>query len=471
MCSRISALLFATALLALPGSGPLAAFAPAVESEVIEATFDNGLTVLVLEDRRAPVVANMVWYRVGAADEYSGVTGISHMLEHMMFRGTEQYEPGEFSRIVSRLGGRSNAFTGRDYTGYFQVIARDHWETVMAMEAERMQHLKLQEEEFQPERNVVAEERRLRVEDQPNALLREQFMATGFLNHPYGQPVVGWMTDIQSYTLADLQDWYERFYSPGNAVIVVVGDIDAERVIDAAREHFGDIPAGDLPEAKPRAETPQKGERRITVEAPAELPYLMMGWKTPVLNTADDPVDAYALMVAAGILDSGEASRFAREIVRGDELAGSTSARYSPFSRLDDLFLIAAVPTADTDVETLEAALLEQLERLKDEPVSDSELERVQAQVIASEVYQRDSVRSQAFQLGMLETIGVGWQEGDRFVERVRAVTAEDVQRVAREYLVPQRRTVGILDPQSLDGEDPPDPGAVQPHGDTAGGM
>ncbi|WP_026331986.1 pitrilysin family protein [Thioalkalivibrio sp. ALE16] len=444
---------------------------PEIESDVVEATLDNGLTVLVLEDRRAPVVANMVWYRVGSADEHSGVTGISHMLEHMMFRGSERYEPGEFSRIISRLGGRENAFTGRDYTGYFQVIGRDHWETVMAMEAERMQHLKLQEDEFRPELSVVQEERRLRVEDQPNALLREQLMATAFFNHPYGNPVIGWMSDIEAYTLEDNQAWYDRYYHPNNAVVVVVGDVDAERVIDAAREHFGDIPAGELPEAKPRSETPQKGERRITVEAPAELPYLMMGWKTPVLNTVEDPVDAYALMVAAGILDSGEASRFAREIVRGEELAGATSARYSPFSRLDDLFLIAAVPTADTDVDTLEAALLEQVERLKDEPVSDSELERVQARVIASEVYQRDSVRSQAFQLGMLQTIGVGWQEGDRFVERVRAVTAEDVQRVAREYLVPQRRTVGILDPQPLDGEDPPDPGAAQPYGETAGGM
>ncbi|WP_018871750.1 pitrilysin family protein [Thioalkalivibrio sp. ALJ16] len=457
---------------ALAFAWPLAASATMaeIESDVVEATLDNGLTVLVLEDRRAPVVANMVWYRVGSADEHSGITGISHMLEHMMFRGSEQYEPGEFSRIVSRLGGRENAFTGRDYTGYFQVIGRDHWETVMAMEAERMRHLRLQEDEFQPERDVVAEERRLRVEDQPNSLLREQFMATAFLNHPYGQPVVGWMTDIQAYTVEDNQVWYDRFYHPNNAVVVVVGDVDAERVIAAAREHFGEIPAGDLPELKPRTETPQRGERRITVEAPAELPYLMMGWKAPVLNTLDDPADAYALLVAAGVLDSGEASRFAREIVRGEELAGATSARYSPFSRLDDLFLIAAVPTAATDVETLEAALLDQVERLKDEPVGAGELERVQARVIASEIYQRDSVRSQAFQLGMLETVGVGWQEGDRFVERVRAVTPEDVQRVAREYLVSERRTVGVLDPQPLDGADAPDP-AAQPYGDGMGDL
>jgi len=443
--------------------------APAADTEVVEARLDNGLTVLVLEDGRAPVVANQVWYRVGSADEHSGITGISHMLEHMMFRGSEQFEPGEFSRVISRLGGRENAFTGRDYTGYHQVIGRDHWETVMAMEAERMQHLRLDEDEFQPEREVVKEERRLRVEDRPNALLREQLMATAFFNHPYGNPVIGWMTDIEAYTLDDLQQWYEHYYSPENAVVVVVGDVDAEAVIAAAEDHFGDIPNRPGPAAKPRAETPQNGERRITVRAPAEVPYLMMGWKVPVLNTLDSHEDAYALLVAAGLLDSGEASRFARDIVRGRELATATSARYSPFSRLDDLFQVAAVPASGVEVADLEEALQEEIARLRDEPVGAEELERVQAQVIASEVYQRDSVRSQAFLLGMLETSGVGWQEGDAFVDRVREVSAEDVQRVVREYLVPEQRTVGVLDPLPLDGEAPA-PGAVDTYPDAPGG-
>ena len=228
------ACLWSFAAFASPGGG---------NPEVVEATLDNGLTVLVLEDRRAPVVANMVWYRVGAADEYSGITGISHMLEHMMFRGSEKYEPGEFSRIVSRLGGRENAFTGRDYTAYYQVIGRDHWEKVMAMEAERMRHLKLQEDEFRPERNVVQEERRLRTEDRPNSLVREHLMATAFFNHPYGHPVIGWMTDIEAYSRDDLQAWYDRYYHPNNAVVVVVGDVDAEAVVAAAREHFGALPA------------------------------------------------------------------------------------------------------------------------------------------------------------------------------------------------------------------------------------
>jgi len=431
----------------------LAPLAGHASNGVVEHRLDNGLTVLVQVDSRAPVVTNQVWYRVGSVDEHGGITGISHMLEHMMFKGSEKYPAGEFSRIVSMLGGQENAFTGADYTGYFQVIGSEHWETMMAMEAERMHALQLTEEEFQPERRVVIEERRLRTEDRPNALLREQFYATAFLNHPYGDPIIGWMTDIEAYTVEDLQRWYDAWYAPNNAVLVVVGDVDPDAVIDAAERHFGPIPARELPARKPRIETPHLGERRITMRLPAELPYLMMGWKTPVLMTLEDPSDAYALIVAAGILNSGNASRFERDLVRGQELASSTSARYSAFSRLESLFTVSAVPASEVEIETLERALLDQIERLQNEPVEASELERVQARVIASEIFQRDSIRAQAFELGMLQTVGLGWQVSDEYVERIRAVTAEDVQRVAREYLVPDRLTVGRLDPLPIGGD------------------
>jgi zinc protease len=417
---------------------------------VIEHRLDNGLTVLVLEDARAPVVTHQAWYRVGSMDEHSGISGVSHMLEHMMFKGSEAYAPGEFSRIVARLGGQENAFTGRDYTGYYQLLGREHWETVMAMEAERMHALQLTEVEFLPERRVVIEERRLVTEDRPNSLLREQFYATAFFNHPYGHPVIGWMTDIEAYTVEDLQAWYDAWYAPNNAVVVVVGDVDPDAVIAAAERHFGPIPARELPARKPRVETPQRGERRTTVRVPAELPYLMMGWKAPALTTLDDPADAYALIVAAGILNSGEASRFSRELVRGQELASSTSAGYSAFNRYDSLFTVAAVPTSGTELATLERALLDQIDRLKQEPVDSTELERVQARVIAAEIFQRDSIRAQAFELGMLQTVGLGWQVADEYVDRIRKVTAEDVQRVVREYLVPDRLTVGQLQPLPL---------------------
>ena len=453
MLSRGSKMMRRLSLVLLAACLALAALQVHASDRVVEHRLENGLTVLVQVDPRAPVVTNQVWYRVGSVDEHSGITGISHMLEHMMFKGSEKYPPGEFSRIVSLLGGQENAFTGPDYTGYFQVVGNEHWETVMAMEAERMHALQLTDEEFQPERRVVVEERRLRTEDRPNSLLREQFYATAFFNHPYGHPVIGWMTDIDAYTVEDLQAWYDAWYAPNNAVVVVVGDVDPDAVIAAAERHFGPIPARELPVRKPRVETPQRGERRITMRIPAELPYLMMGWKTPVLLTLDDPSDAYALIVAAGILDSGEASRFSRELVRGRELAGSTSAGYSAFSRLDSLFTVAAVPTDGTDLAVLERALLDEIERLKQEPVEASELERVQARVIASEIFQRDSIRAQAFELGALQTVGLGWQVADEYVERIRQVTAEDVQRVVREYLVPDRLTVGQLEPLPIGGD------------------
>ena len=422
-------------------------------ARVIEHQLDNGLTLLILPDPRAPVVTHQAWYRVGSMDEHSGITGISHMLEHMMFRGSERYAPGEFSTIIAGLGGQENAFTGRDFTAYFQVVGQEHWETLMSMEAERMHGLRLDEAEFQPERQVVIEERRLTTEDRPTRLLAEQFYATAFFNHPYGHPILGWMTDIEAYTLEDLEAWYQKWYAPNNAVVVVVGDVDPDAVIEAAQRHFGPIPARPLPVSKPRQETPQFGERRITLHLPAELPHLMMGWKAPSLLTLEDPSDGYALLVAAGVLSSGEASRFSRELVRGQQLARSASAHFSPYSRLDTLFTLSAVPSADTSIEHLEQALLEQIERLQTELVDPTELERVQAQVIASDVFQRDSLRGQAFELGMLQIAGIGWQASETYVENIRAVTPEDIQRVVRQYLVPQTLTVGILQPQGLGGE------------------
>lgn len=431
-------------------------------ANVVEHRLDNGMTILVLPDARAPVVTNQVWYGVGSMHERSGVTGISHMLEHMMFRGSESYPPGEFSRVVAELGGTQNAFTGPDFTAYFQVVGSPHWKTVMSMEAERMQALQLAEDQFLPEHTVVIEERRLVVEDRPTALLREHFMATAFFNSPYGHPIIGWMTDIESYTLADLKTWYEMWYVPNNAVAVIVGDVDPVEVIAAAEEYYGSIPARTLPEIKPRREAPQRGERRTVLRAPAELPHLMMGWKTPSLLTLDSspevtdtsslgqPNDPYALMVLAGVLSSGRASRLDRELVRDQELALYAGAGYNAFSRMENLFSISAAPSTGTDTGTLEQAILNQIELLRSEPIAEEELQRVKAQVIASEIFRRDSLNAQAFELGMLETIGLGWRTVEEYAAQIRAVTAEDVLRVAEKYLISDTRTVAVLDPLPL---------------------
>ncbi|MFP4161313.1 MAG: M16 family metallopeptidase [Ectothiorhodospira sp.] len=422
--------------------------APAAEDGPVH-TFEleNGMRVLVRPDDRAPVVTSMVWYRVGSSYEHDGITGVSHALEHMMFKGTEAHPAGEFSRIISELGGRENAFTGRDYTAYFQQLAADHLERALELEADRMQHLTLPEDEFRREMRVIREERRLRTEDNPDALAREHFQATAWFNSPYGQPVIGWMTDIEAYTVEDLREWYERWYHPANALLVVAGDVDPEAVHRMAETHFGDIPARPVPEVKPRTETAQRGERRITVRAPARVPNLRMGYKVPALTTAPEPWEAYALLVAAGILDGGESARIPRELVRGRSLAASAGAGYSPFSRLDTLFTLWATPAPGEDREAVESALTEMVSRLRENPPTERELERVKAQVIAQDVYRRDSIHGQALRIGLLEAIGLSWREGEAFAERVEAVTAEQVQEVARKYLDRSRRTVAWLDP------------------------
>jgi zinc protease len=261
------------------------------------------------------------------------------------------------------------------------------------------------------------------------------------------------MDDIEGLTLEDLRDWYQTWYSPNNATLVVVGDVDPEAVRALAQRHFGTIPPSTLPEQKPRREPPQQGERRVTVRAPAEVPVLFMGYKTPVLHTTDEPWRAYALEVLANILDGGDSARLSRELVRGRAIAASAGAGYDLNARHDSLLTLQATPAQGQEIATVEQALREQVERLRREPVSDEELARIKAQVTAAKVYELDSVFYQAMHLGMLETVGLEWQEADRYAERLNAVTAAQVQQVARDYLTPDHLTVAILEPLPSDGQ------------------
>ena len=413
----------------------------------------NGMKLIVKEDHRAPVIVSQIWYKVGASYEHIGLTGVSHVLEHMMFKGTKKHPPGEFSRIIAENGGRENAFTGRDYTSYFQQLEKSRLPIAFELEADRMRNLHLQEEEFQKERNVVIEERRMRTEDKPSALTYEQFMATAFQVNPYHNPVIGWMDDLQSLTLEDLRHWYQTWYSPNNATLVVVGDVDPEAVRKLAQKHFGRIPPSTLPEQKPRREPAQKGERRVTVRAPAEVPVLIMGYKTPVLHTADEPWKAYALEVLANVLDGGDSARISRELVRGKAIAASAGAGYDLTARHDSLLTLEGTPAQGQKIATVEQALRKQVERLHNERVSEQELSRIKAQVTAAKVYELDSVFYQAMHIGMLETVGLQWQEADRYAERINAITAEQVQQVAREFLIPDNLNIAILEPLPINGQ------------------
>jgi zinc protease len=422
-----------------------------VVAQVHEFELENGMKLLVREDHRAPVVVSQIWYKVGASYEHNGITGVSHVLEHMMFKGTPRHPAGEFSRIIAEHGGRENAFTSRDYTAYFQQLEKSRLPISFEMEADRMRNLTLPEEQFKKELEVVKEERRMRYEDRPRSLTHEQFMAAAFTSSPYQHPIIGWMTDLQNMQVDDLRKWYQRWYAPNNATLVVVGDVDAQDVHELAKKHFAAIPKSAINGTKPRLDVPQRGERRIKVNVPAKLPYLIMGYKVPVLKTAEQEWEPYALEVLAGILSGSNSARFPKRLVRGQQIAAGVDVGYNLYAGYDDLFIIDATPLAEHSVAEIENAIYQQLELIKQEKVSKQELDRIKAQVVAGKVYEKDSVFYQAMQMGTLETVGLGWQRMDEYSEKIKMVTAEQVQQVARKYLVKQQRTVAILEPLPLE--------------------
>jgi len=435
----------------------------AASPKVSEFKLDNGMKLLVQEDHRAPVAVTQVWYKVGSSYEHGGITGISHMLEHMMFKGTKKHPPGEFSRIISANGGSENAFTGDDYTAYFQTLEKSRLPVSFELEADRMRNLRLLPDEFAKEQQVVLEERRLRTDDQPRAKLGEQFNAVAWSNSPYKNPVIGWPDDVSRLTVTDLADWYQRWYAPNNATLVVVGDVNPAEVRQLAQKYFGPLKPSTLPDLKPQGEIEQAGLRRITVKAPAKLPFVVMGYKVPALNGAAEEWEPYALEVAAGVLDGGNSARLETRLVRGQQIAASVSAGYDLYARLPSLFMIEGTPVQGKTAADLEKALLEEVRRLRDEPVAAEEMDRVKAQVLAGKVFERDSIFYQAMQLGTAETVGLGWKTVDEFVDKVNAVTPEQVRRVVRKYLVEDRLSIGYLDPQPIpEGQTAPEDRAPQ---------
>ncbi|MEJ2691944.1 MAG: pitrilysin family protein [Candidatus Thiodiazotropha sp.] len=422
-------------------------------AEVVEHRLENGMKVIVKQDRRAPIVVSQVWYKVGSSYEYGGITGVSHVLEHMMFKGTEHLAPGEFSRVIAANGGDENAFTGRDYTAYFQTLSSDRLEVSFKLEADRMRNLKLLPKEFLKEVEVVKEERRMRTEDKPTSLTYEQFLAGAYEASPYRIPVIGWMADLDALQVEDLQAWYRKWYAPNNATLVVVGDVDPEQVIALAKDYFGALKPEPISQPKPRTEPAQRGLKRITVRAPARQPYLIIGFKTPVVGTAEQPWEPYALEMLAYVLDGGESARLSNNLIRGSQIAVSADASYNAFSRLSSMLVMDAIPAPDRSMEQLETALLREVNRFKQDLVSEEEMERVRNQIIAAKVFEKDSVFYQAMLIGQLETIGLDWRLADEYVEKLKQVTPEQIREVANKYLVDRNRSVAVLDPLPMDSE------------------
>jgi zinc protease len=414
----------------------------AVKDQVYEKVLPNGLKVILLQNRTAPLVTFQVWYRVGSRNEEWGKTGLSHMLEHMMFKGTEKIAPEDFSRIVQENGGNSNAFTSNDFTAYFENLSADKVQIGIDLESDRMQNLSLNEKDFLTERMVVMEERRLRTMDNPRSYLIEQMNATAFQTSPYHWPTIGWKEDIEKFTLDDVKAYYKKYYNPANAFLVVVGDFDRDDLLSRIEKAFAPIPGGTAPDQKKDIDAPQSGERRVFVKREAELPYIVMSYHIPNLKNPD----GYVLEVIAAILSGGKSSRLYQNLVLEKKLVIEANADNSLLSHDPDLFSLSAEPLPGKQVDDIENALNREIEQLQGEPVPEHEIEKAKNQIEASFVYGQDSRFFQAMLLAQYE-ITSGWQEIDDYLPSVRKVTPEDIQRVAKKYLIPDNRTVGILIP------------------------
>ncbi len=420
-------------------------------AETVERTLPNGMKVIVKTDNRAPVAVSQVWYRAGSMDESYGTTGVAHVLEHMMFKGTRDLPAGEFSKRIAAAGGRENAFTSRDHTAYFQTLQAGRLELAFKLEADRMANLVLSPEEFAKEIQVVMEERRLRTEDNPQALLYEKLMATAYQTHPYRHPVIGWMGDLKNMTVEDARDWYAHWYAPNNATLVVVGDVVPEQVFALAEKYFGAVAARPLPVRKLHEEVEPTGGRQVTLKAPAKLPAAVLAWQAPRLADPAGDWEPYALEVLAGVLDGNASARLPRALVQERRLAVDVGAGYDPVSRGPGMFMASITPVEGKPVAEAVAALQAEIDRLKHDGVDAAELDRVKAQVLASQVFQQDSLFYQAMQIGEWETAGLGYRARAQRFEKLREVTADQVRAVARKYLTDDRLTLALLDPQPVE--------------------
>lgn len=410
----------------------------------------NGLKILVKPDHRTAVVVSQLWYKVGGSYEPLGETGISHALEHMMFRGTSRYPNNQFSQLVAAQGGRENAQTSRDYTFYYEEFAANQLPLAFELEADRMQNLRISAADFAKEKQIILEERRLRIDDDPFSLTYEKFAQVACLN-AYRNPVIGWVDDIQSLNAAKLKKWYRTWYAPNHATLVVVGDVDPSGVYQLAEKFFGPIPPSQLPalpNRSPQRSGSLKGkEQTVVVKTPAKLPWVLLGYRVPSLVTATPKWHAYALEVTAGILSSGHSARLNKKVVRALQLASEADAHYDLYDRLDGLFLLSAIPEKQTKPAALIKALLSEIKQLQEQRVTQPELTRVKNQVMVSQIYKKDSMFGEAKELGLLETIGLSWKLAEEYGKAIDAVTPEQIQFVAKRYLQPAQLTTGTLVP------------------------
>jgi len=427
--------------------------AHAFQNGVEHFTLKNGMEVVVIPDHRAPVVTHMVWYRVGSADEPSGKSGLAHFLEHLMFKGTPSMAPGEFSKTIARNGGQDNAFTSADYTGYFQRVARDRLELVMELEADRMTNLTLTSAEIEPERGVIIEERRSRVDNRPSGRFSEQLNAAFYVSHPYGKPVIGWAREIQSLTRKDILDFYKRYYTPNNAILVVAGDITADQLKPLARKHYGAVPRRTEVPPRVRAVEPlPQAERRIILKDPrVRTPQLRRSYLTPAYATAG-PGEAEAMDILAEVLGGKTTSRMYRQLVVDQKIAAGAGAWFAGDNLDHGRFGVYAVTAVGKSVEDLEKAIDQVIDDLVKDGPSEQEVEKAKRTLVASAVYARDSQQMLARIFGIALTTGQSVRDVIEWTDRIKAVDRDAVHKAARTYLKKVRSATGIMLPAKSKG-------------------
>lgn len=417
-------------------------------AELKQADFDNGVRLLVEEDHAAPVAMVQVWLKVGGRDEVPGKTGLAHVFEHMMFKGSEKLAPGEFSRRIAAMGGSDNAFTSTDFTAYFETVPASHVDEVLAMEAERFGHLALEDEEFQKEIRVIMEERRMRTEDDPNSHMYEELAAAALRLHPYRNPVIGWMQDLRRLSIEDVRAFYQAHYVPANVTVVVVGDVDFEQVRRTVGQTFGRLKRKPAPPRFNPLEPEPLGAKRVEVHLPASLPMVAVVIPVPVWRPGENDREAAALAVATQILAGGRAALMQRQLVDRQRRAFAVGAAYDPFGMGLDLWYAYGMLGPKQSVQAFEQALWQMLSRLAANPPERKTLDRAKRNIIAEQIFAQDSLYLRAKQIGRMETVGIGAAKRDVWLEAIRKVRAADVSRAVARWLKQERSSTGILIPE-----------------------
>ncbi|MEN8426561.1 pitrilysin family protein [Acinetobacter schindleri] len=442
-----------TILICLSSSQLQAQTIEKAKSELTPSTFEttlkNGLKVIIREDHRAPMVMTQIWYKVGSADESGNTLGISHVLEHMMFKGTSKVPNDEFTRLSRIYGGSINAATFTNYTNYYQLYPKAYFPMALELEADRMSNLLLRQQDFEPEIKVVMEERRQRTEDNPRSRAFERFKWISYPTSHYRQPVIGHMKTLNNIQLNDVKQWYKTWYTPNNAILVIVGDVESEQALLQVQKYFADTPSRVTPQRNDVHEFEHLGYRHMEINTDVQVPNLYMTWNVKSLASAINPQDAYALTIIRSLLDSGISSRLQDRLVRDRKLLTSVSVSYDPYNRGDSLFSISALPANGVSFEDAQKAIQAEVDALKTEDIPKHELERITTRFVSNLIYNQDNIAGQAKMIGNLEVNGLSYRLMDELPKYYENVSMSDIQRVANTYFIRKNLSTLYLAPET----------------------